>query len=306
MSLNRRNFLKKTALASGAVALKNRENQPDTRQNTNTPKATELEIYATDWGFQGTVEQFCKKAKDEGYDGIEVWAPRKEVDKDKLMNAVAKNGLKYGFLTGSSGSDFNRHFDAFQEYVSLATTYQPEFINCHSGKDFFTFDQNKQFINFTIAKSKATSIPIYHETHRAKILFAAHIARQFIEQIPDLRLTLDISHWTCVAGSLLYDQEETVLKALERTDHIHARVGLKNGPQIPDHRAPEYKNEVDTHFVWWDKVVELKSAKGEKLTMTTEFGPSSYMWTLPYTKMPVANLWEVNAAMMRLWRERYS
>ena len=71
------------------------------------------------------------------------------------------------------------------------------------------------------------------------ILFAAHIARQFIEKIPELRLTLDISHWTCVAGSLLYDQEETVLKALERTDHIHSRVGLKNGPQIPDHRAPD-------------------------------------------------------------------
>ena len=53
------------------------------------------------------------------------------------------------------------------------------------------------------------------------------------------------------------------------------------------------------------KWVAIKSAKGEKLTMTTEFGPHSYMWALPYTKMPVANLWEVNAYMMRLWRERY-
>lgn len=305
MPLNRRDFIKNTTLASSALALKQCDESEERSGIIKKPTKAVIEIYATNWGFQGTTEEFCEKAKDEGYDGIEVWAPRKEVDKDRLMNAVAKNGLKYGFLTGSSGSDFSKHLADFQEYVTLATTYQPEFINCHSGKDYFTFDQSKAFIDFTIEKSKATNIPIYHETHRAKILFAAHIARQFIEKIPELRLTLDISHWCCVAGSLLQDQEETVLKALERTDHVHSRVGLRNGPQIPEPRAPEFKKEVDTHFAWWDKVVELKTAKGEKLTMTTEFGPSSYMWTLPYTQQPVANLWEVNAHMMRMWRERY-
>lgn len=305
MPLNRRNFLKNTTLASGAVALTNCNNELEKVQKVPTTAEFQLEIYATNWGFEGTTEAFCKKAKDEGYDGIEVWAPRKAEDHEKLMNAVAKNNLKYGFLVGNSGSDFTKHFASFQEYVSLATTYQPQFINCHSGKDFFSFEENKQFIDFTINTEKETGTPIYHETHRARILFAAHVAKQFIEQIPELRLTLDISHWTCVAGSLLQDQEATVLKALERTEHVHSRVGLRNGPQIPEPRAPEFKKEMDAHFAWWDKVVEFKSTKGEKLTMTTEFGPSSYMWTLPYTKIPVANLWEVNAHMMRLWKERY-
>ena len=305
MSINRRKFLKNTTLASGAIALSNCNNSMEKVQKVKISAAFQLEIYATNWGFQGTTEQFCQKAKEEGYDGVEIWAPRKEKDKDEFMNVVSKYGLKYGFLAGNWGDSFEENLTTFQEYVSLATSYKPAFVNCHSGKDFFTFDQNKQFIDFTTQKNKETGIPIYHETHRARILFAAHIARQFIEQLPELRLTLDISHWTCVAGSLLEDQKETVQKALERTGHIHSRVGLSNGPQIPDHRAPEYKKEVDAHFAWWDKVVEMKSAKGEKLTMTTEFGPSSYMWTLPYTKMPVANLWDVNSAMMRLWRQRY-
>jgi len=303
MLINRRKFIKNTALAGGVMAF------PDVEENSLGFKISQdfrLDILATNWGFQGSMDQFCKKAKDEGYDGIEVWAPREEKDKDILMEAVAKYGLKVGFLAGNWGDGFKNNLNIFQEYVELATSYQPVFINCHSGKDFFTFDQNRQFIDFTTKISKSTGVPIFHETHRARILFAAHIAREYIEKIPELRLTLDISHWTCVAGSLLEDQQETVQKALERTDHIHSRVGLVNGPQIPDPRAPEFSKEVAAHFKWWDKVVEIKSEKGEHLTMTTEFGPPSYMWALPYTKQPVANLWEVNAHMMRLWRERYT
>jgi len=50
----------------------------------------------------------------------------------------------------------------------------------------------------------------------------------------------------------------------------------------------------------------MKSARGEILTMTTEFGPPAYMPTLPYSNMPVANQWQINVSMMQLWRERYS
>jgi hypothetical protein len=306
MPLNRRSFIKKSALAGSGIALSTTTDTLPSSFDFPLSKNFQLKIFATNWGFSGGIHQFCKKAKAEGYDGIEVWAPRGAKARDELMNAVEKNNLAYGFLVGNSGNSFKQNLEVFQEYVSLATTYRPLFINCHSGKDFFSFDENKQFIDFTTQISQASQIPIYHETHRARILFAAHIARKFIEAIPDLKLTLDISHWTCVAGSLLEDQQATVLKALERTEHIHSRIGLSNGPQIPDPRAPEFQKEVAAHFAWWDKVVELKSNKGELLTMTTEFGPSSYMWTLPYTKQPVANLWEVNAYMMRMWRERYA
>ena len=35
------------------------------------------------------------------------------------------------------------------------------------------------------------------------------------------------------------------------------------------------------------------------MTFTPEFGPPGYMPTLPYTKQPVADLWELNAWMAR-------
>lgn len=34
-------------------------------------KSYELTIMATCWGFDGSMDEFCDKAKKEGYDGVE-------------------------------------------------------------------------------------------------------------------------------------------------------------------------------------------------------------------------------------------
>ena len=101
------------------------------------------------------------------------------------------------------------------------------------------------------------------------------------------------------------DQDENVALALSRTDHIHARVGHAEGPQVNDPRAPEWDSAVKAHFAWWDKVVEQKRRDGQRLTILTEFGPVDYMPALPYTRQPVADQWEINAYMMNVLKARY-
>ena len=298
--MNRRTFLTTSTLATGAWWM------PLTHKPTFAiPSDFYIAILATNWGFNGSADEFCKKAKESGYDGIEIWAPRTLQAADEWMNAIKKYGLVHGFLVGADGSDHKKHLEEFKAYLLSAVRYQPIFVNCHSGKDYFTFEQNKAFIDFTTKVTKETGIPITHETHRARILYAAHITKPFIQQLPDLRLTLDISHWCNVHSSLLEDQAETVDLALTRTDHIHSRIGHEQSPQVTDPRAPEWEKAVNAHFAWWDKVVETKIKSGKRLTMTTEFGPPNYMATVPFTHQPLANLWEVNTHMMQLWRKRY-
>ena len=126
-----------------------------------------------------------------------------------------------------------------------------------------------------------------------------------METIPELRVTFDVSHWCNVHESLLDDQQETVNLTLQRVDHVHARVGHAEGPQVNDPRAPEWDHAVKTHFAWWDKIVEIKKQKGDTLTILTEFGPPDYMPTLPYTRQPLADQWAVNVHMMQMIRNRY-
>ncbi len=94
--------------------------------------------------------------------------------------------------------------------------------------------------------------------------------------------------------------------ALQRTDHIHARVGHAQGPQVNDPRAPEWADALNAHLAWWDKVIAIKKQQGKNLTILTEFGPPDYLPTAPYTKAPLADQWEINVYMMHLLRKRYA
>jgi len=299
--INRRKFIQSTSLLSGGASL-----FPflDAMQLENEAPL-QLEIYATNWGFEGSMEEFCIQAKKDRYDGIEVWAPKEASKQNTIRELANKYELKLGLLSGNWGTTFEDHLKAFEQSLKNATEMQPEFINCHSGKDYFSFDQGQAFVDLAQSWSDKTNIPIYHETHRGRMLYAAHVAKHFINSNPDLRLTLDISHWCNVHESLLEDQKETVALALERVDHIHSRVGFQEAPQIPNHDDPKYKEAVDAHFAWWDTVVAIKKRNNQKLTMTAEFGPEPYMWTKPYSEDQLADDWAVNKAMMGLWRNRY-
>lgn len=273
------------------------------------PATFDLKILATDWGFPGSLDAYCAKAKAEGYDGIEIWWPVKKGDQETLFALLKKYDLAVGFLCGANQSSWRENFEYFKTMINAAaenTAVRPLYINCHSGKDYFSFEENKAFIDHTVALSKKTGIRISHETHRSRLLFAAPVAKQYIERNPELRLTLDISHWCNVSESLLQDQSITVDLALTRVDHIHARIGHAQGPQVNDPRAPEWADAVAAHFAWWDKVVQLKKAKGEPLTILTEFGPPNYMPTVPYTRQPIADQWAINVHMLHLLRKRYT
>lgn len=307
MSINRRKFIQTTTTALMLSSLEVLATKPQSAYKMNT--SFELKILATNWGFPGSLDTYCAKVKAEGYNGIEIWWPMKKNEQAELFSLLKKYNLEVGFLCGANQSNYRENFDYFKTMINAAagnTVIKPLYINCHSGKDYFSYEENKAFIDYTVALSKKTGIRICHETHRSRMLFAAPVAKQYMEKNPELRITLDASHWCNVSESLLKDQQATMDLALSRVDHVHARIGHAQGPQVHDPRAPEWAEAVEVHFAWWDKVVQLKKAKGEPLTVLTEFGPPNYMPTLPYTQQPLADQWAINVHMMHLLRKRYS
>ncbi len=300
----RRDFLTSTA-ASASLLLTPLKDLAAPFKSKPAPGFS-VSILGTNWGFGGTWEEFGAKVKKEGYDGVEVWWPGDEKNRSELFAMLSKYNLKVGFLYGSGESDFAKHENQFHEVISAAARTKPIYINCHSAKDYFTVEQKTKLINFTTGLSSSSGVAIYHETHRGRACYSATVTKELIEKIPELRLTLDISHWCNVHESLLQDQEETVNLALSRTDHIHARIGHAEGPQVNDPRAPEWESAVKAHFGWWDVVVERKRKEGKPLTFLTEFGPPHYLPALPYSQQPVANQWDINVFMLQTLRKRYS
>ena len=265
-----------------------------------------IKFYAPEWGNMLPFDTFCQNVKAVGYDGVEMALPFELIEKQNILATLKKYNLE---LIGQYWQSFERNLDEhainYEKYLRNLIEAKPIFINCQTGKDYFNFEQNKRLFDLAANLSKESGIKIIHETHRGKSLFAAHITQEYLTQIPDLRITLDISHWCNVHESLLADQKEAVDLAITHTDHIHSRIGHTEGPQVNDPRANEWEEVLETHLGWWDKVVATHEKNGTNLTITTEFGPTPYMPTVPFTQMPLANQWEINVYMMNLLKRRY-
>lgn len=266
-----------------------------------------IKFYAPEWGNALPFNTFCQKVKADGYDGVEMALPLDVDKKQEILTILEKCNLE---LIGQYWQSFEKNMDEhaknYEKYLRQLISAKPVFINCQTGKDYFNFEQNKHLFDLAKSISQETGVKIIHETHRGKSLFAANITQEYLTKIPDLRICLDISHWCNVHESLLEDQQEAVDLAIAHTDHIHSRVGYSEGPQVNDPRAPEWLNELETHLIWWDKVVETHKKNGTDLTITTEFGPAPYMITVPFTQMPLANQYEINVFMMNLLKVRYT
>jgi len=301
--LNRRDFLELSGTASAAMVM------PASLKPNPYMSQFQVKILATDWGYPGSLDHYLNEAKKAGYDGIEAWWPKEKAAQDELFQLLKKYGLEIGFLCGAYATDFQEHLSIFKTMTNEAannTSQKPLYINCHSGRDHFSFSQNQQFIDHTIALSKKTGVKICHETHRSRILYSAPVAREYMEKNPDLKITLDISHWCNVHESMLSDQPDNIKLALSRAEHIHARIGHPEGPQVNDPRAHEWNEVVETHLGWWDQIINRKKQENEPITILTEFGPPDYMPTLAHTRQPVADQWGINVYMLQLLRKRYS
>ncbi|WP_047246210.1 sugar phosphate isomerase/epimerase family protein [Maribacter thermophilus] len=262
-------------------------------------------FFQTDWGRTSSWDTFCEKTKAAGYDGIEIWFPKDAEDQKNLKAALKKHDLKVGFLNGTNKSmPFQESLTAYGEHLKMLTAWSPVYINCHTGSDFFTFEQNKAFIDIANQISKESNIPIYHETHRGRFSFNLPDTKTYINKIPDLNLNLDISHWMVVHESLLENQDKELEEILNRTHHLHARVGYAEGPQVNDPEAPEWEKAVNRHLDIWEKVITNHWKTDNIFTLTTEFGPADYMPTLPYTRVPVADQWKANLYMMKVIKDR--
>ena len=267
-------------------------------------------FFCTKWGSDLPWDDFLLKIKAEGYDGVEFGVANEKTvaELDDIWALVDKHQL--GVIPqhySTYDADFNKHYDNYCGWLDLMKPYTSLKIDSQTGKDFFTFEQNKQLIDAASKYSRETGVEIYHETHRNKFPFAAHITKDYLERIPGLKITLDISHWVNVAESYLEDQQAAIDIAIQRTEHIHARVGYPEGPQIPDPRAVEWQEALNHHLKWWDRIIERKRNEGaDIMTITPEFGPYPYMVHLPNVSTPISNQWEINKYMKDILKARYN
>ncbi|MDB5117310.1 MAG: Xylose isomerase domain protein barrel, partial [Mucilaginibacter sp.] len=140
-----------------------------------------LLFFCTRWGQEDLPwTDFCEKVKNAGYDGVETTLPLNDQERAQILAELEKFGLKLIAVQWDTGtSDFYEHIKEYELRLRSAASANPVFITSHTGKDFFSFEQNEQLLKLAQRISMETGTKIIHETHRGKFSFAAHITKEY-------------------------------------------------------------------------------------------------------------------------------
>jgi sugar phosphate isomerase/epimerase len=269
----------------------------------------DIKYICTYWGCENqTAKEFLSNVVSNGYDGVEINFPD---NPDFISEFISELDL----IRTTINSDFifiaqqvlSNKKETVNEYIERITVrleflskLKPNFINSHTGKDYYDFSDNCKIIELTKNISVKTEIPILHEIHRGRFSFHLKTLQQYLELFPKLQLIADFSHFCVVSESNLEDQAELLTKIYPKIKHIHARIGFEQSPQVNNPFAPEWQTYLERYLTWWKDIIGThKKRNGSQFTITPEFGPFPYMPEEPFTKKPLSDQWETNLQMKK-------
>jgi sugar phosphate isomerase/epimerase len=267
-----------------------------------------IKYICTYWGCEHqSAKEFLSNLVANGYDGVEINFPDD-------ANFVIEFMEELETIRNTSNSDFifiaqqvlsnknetvNEYIERITERLEYLTTLKPDYINSHTGKDFYDLSDNCKIIEITEQISRDFGIPIWHEIHRGRFSFHLKTLLKYLDIYPKLKLIGDFSHFCVVSESNLEDQKDLLEKIYPNIKHIHARIGFEQSPQVNNPFAPEWEKHLERYLNWWKEIIENHKNNYSQITITPEFGPFPYMPEEPFTKKPLSNQWEINLQMKK-------
>jgi sugar phosphate isomerase/epimerase len=263
-------------------------------------------LFKTLWGHDGSLAEAMNLAVESGFSGLETPYPTDKEEQEEFADLLSTKELTFiaeistatgpGLYVPMAEKSAVDHVDSLREGIENCLPGNPLFINSMAGSDAWEFSEALQFYEAVPALEKEYNVAISVETHRGRYLNSPWTTRRILQEIPELKLTCDFSHFCVVSERLILDEEPEILELCARhAFHVQTRVGYDQGPQVPDPRAPEHAEDLAAHERWWDKVWKSQMDRGfDRITLTPEFGPDGYLHCQPFTGKPVADLWEIN------------
>jgi hypothetical protein len=259
-----------------------------------------IKYFCSWWGLEDlALPLMLEKVKAAGYDGIEIGIPGDQAPRDELRRLLDEYQLDViAHQYQAAGETFDDYTQSFDRWIDIAASFEPVLVNSHTGRDYWTREQNLHLVEMAQNAAERHVIPVLHESHRRHFLYSAPAAMEYFRQAPKLMITADLAHWVCVAESLLVGHEAALEEAIRRAGHIHARVGYAEGPQVPDPFLPIWSRELTAFTEWWLRIARRCRSEGKEcLTVTLEYGPPPYGWVSLRSGEPLRDSFEVNLQM---------
>ncbi|MGE8498218.1 MAG: sugar phosphate isomerase/epimerase family protein [Pseudomonas sp.] len=272
-----------------------------------------LELFRTLWGYRGSWQHALDELLGAGFDGLEARVPETAAQRSSNARLLREQHIPYIATLFTSTPVLPRqsdspevHLQDLADKLGWAAELSPRLVNILAGNDRWSLAEQVDFFGRAVELGRSSGLHCCFEIHRGRSLYSPWVTLDVIRQVPELRFTSDISHWVVTCERLLDDAIDDLSPFTERVDHIQARVGYDQGPQVPHPGAPEYADTLAFHQRHWETIWTSQQRRGQAVTsMTPEFGPDGYLHHLPFTDVPVADLWQLNQWMARNERQHF-
>ncbi|MDT9726528.1 sugar phosphate isomerase/epimerase [Xylanibacillus composti] len=225
-----------------------------------------------EWSFEEKIERIHAA----GFQGILGRLPSAE-ERTAWRQKLDAYQLRFGIEA------FIHNPEEAKDYLARAVDFGVDYINAQVSTSFVTGEQAISLLTQIVEQADTAGIPFFVETHRGRITQDLLRTIAYVNQLPQLQLTIDFSHYV-LAGEIhrnVADIDPYFEPLLRQTASIHGRIS--NGQQIQLDMNEALRHPMLNHFTrWWEQGMRhwLESASpGSFLPFVCEFGPPDYAIT---------------------------
>lgn len=290
------------------------------RINDKSNRAPKLEIHQAIWAMIGlgengkewSLEQKFEKIAEAGFTGVDYLIPE-PAQMETWARLLEKYNLAFGALAfPSKPQDIEKVIKQAQEFGRV------QFINSQVIDSFVIDQEAVHLLNDLMLVSEKSGIPHFIETHRGTITQDLIRTTQYVKELPQLRLTIDLSHFV-VAGEIVFFEDNMEKPSVEshfdtllmRTSAIHGRIS--SGEQVQVDIGENGEHPMVQHFKrWWLKGMkhwQHQAEPGDIFPFTCELGPPKY-YAMTYRdkkgqEQEVSDRWQQALLFKRIAEEQW-
>lgn len=258
----------------------------------------EMQLVRTLWGLQDDPSRYADALPliaAQNIDWAAVACPVQLISEpEQFAHSLAHSNLSYVPQLFTFGQTPDEHLAMLDDALARASTSSALHAVGQLGQDRWPTAHAVDFLNRALEFADRHDVQLIVETHRSRILANPWTATEILDAIPDLELSVDLSHWVCVAESCDLPVE-LIDRVAERAVQVDARVGHEQGSQVPDPRSPTAAKHLATFEAWWERIWSRREAAGAPaLAFAPEHGPPPYQPSDPTTGEPLADINQIN------------
>ena len=243
-------------------------------------------VYQSLWGMtalpyggavEWTIAEKVAKAIEGGFDGVEIpWTPT--FPTQDAVAVARERGVAFGVTC------YPTSIAAFQELAPVLRSLEPEYVNVQPNVRVSTVAEGAPVIRGWLEIAAEAGLPVTIETHRDRMTTDLRFTLRLLDEVPELRLTADLSHFVVGQEFPLPVSDENhalIRRVIERADVFHGRVASREQVQITP-GWDRHREWLELFLGWWEHGFALwreRSGADAHLHFVTELGPPWYAIT---------------------------